>query len=183
MKKVILETERLVLREYVQEDFSGLKEIISDEETMKYYVKPYDDAGVQRWLDWSFDNYKKHGFGLFAIELRETGEFVGDAGITLQPIDGEWLPEIGYHVNKNFWRRGIASEAARAVRDWAFQNRDFPALYSYMTVENIPSQATARSLGMTKIKEYFDGEEKLAVYKITREEWENAIMTTNIVKN
>lgn len=171
MKKVILETERLVLREYVQEDFSDLKDIISDAETMKYYVKPYDDKGVQRWLDWSRDNYKKHGFGLFAIELRETGEFVGDAGITLQPIDGEWLPEVGYHVNKNFWRRGIASEAARAARDWAFCNRDFPALYSYMTVENIPSQATAKSLGMTKIKEYFDGEENLAVYKITREEW------------
>ena len=171
MKKVFLETERLILREYVQEDFADLKDVISDEETMKYYPKPYDDAGVQKWLDWSFSNYEKHGFGLFAIELRETGEFVGDAGITLQPIDGEWLPEVGYHVNKKHWQRGIASEAARVARDWAFQNKDFPALYSYMTVENIPSQATAKSLGMTKIKEYFDGEENLAVYRITREEW------------
>lgn len=175
MKKVILETERLILREYVQEDFADLKDVISDAETMKYYLKPYDDAGVQRWLDWSFSNYEKHGFGLFAIELRETGEFVGDAGITLQSIDGEWLPEVGYHVNKKHWQRGIASEAARVARDWAFLNRDFPALYSYMTIENIPSQATARSLGMTKIKEYFDGGENLAVYRITREEWENII--------
>ena len=79
---------------------------------------------------------------------------------------------MGYHINKKYWRRGFASEAARAARDWAFENRDFDALYSYMTVENIPSQMTARSLGMTKIKEYFDGEENLAVWKITREEWE-----------
>jgi RimJ/RimL family protein N-acetyltransferase len=171
MKKVILETERLRLREYVGEDFADLKDIISDEETMKYYVKPYDDKGVQRWLDWSFDNYKKHGFGLWAIELKATGEFIGDAGITLQPIDGEWLPEVGYHINKKYWRQGFGSEAAKAARDWAFCNRDFDALYSYMTVENIPSQATAKSLGMTKVKEYFDGEENLAVYKITREEW------------
>ncbi len=174
MKKILLETEMLCLREYTQDDFVGLRNIISDEETMKYYPRPYDEAGVQRWLDWSFDNYKKHGFGLWAIELKATGEFVGDAGITLQHIDGQWLPEIGYHVNKSFWRRGIASEAARAARDWAFTNRDFPALYSYMTVENIPSQATARSLGMTKIKEYIDGEETLAVWCITREEWEKS---------
>ena len=75
-KKIILETERLVLREYCQEDFPRLSAILTDAETMKYYEKPYDENGVQRWLDWSFDNYKKHGFGLWAIELKETGPSV-----------------------------------------------------------------------------------------------------------
>ena len=112
-----------------------------------------------------------HPWGSRGYAERCVVEFLPDGEFKMS-LDGEWLPEVGYHVNKEFWRRGIASEAARAARDWAFQNRDFPALYSYMTVENIPSQATAKSLGMTKIKEYFDGEEKLAVYKITREEWE-----------
>lgn len=173
-KTIILETPRLVLREYCKEDFSWLYEILSDRETMKYYPQPYDERGVQRWLDWSLENYEKYGFGLWAIELRETGEPIGDAGITMQPIDGEWLPEIGYHINKNFWRRGYASEAASAVRDWAFRNRDFPALYSYMTAENIPSQATAASCGLKKIKEYKDKNgEQIAVYQITRDEWKN----------
>jgi RimJ/RimL family protein N-acetyltransferase len=171
-KKIILETERLVLREYCQEDFPWLSDILTDAETMKYYEKPYDARGVQRWLDWSLENYEKYGFGLWVIELRETGEPIGDAGITMQPIDGEWLPEIGYHINKNFWRLGYASEAASAVRDWAFRNRDFSALYSYMTVENVPSQATAAACGLKKIKEYEDKDgENLAVYKITRDEW------------
>ena len=173
-KTIILETQRLVLREYCKEDFSWLHEILSDRETMKYYPQPYDERGVQRWLDWSLENYEKYGFGLWAIELRETGEPIGDAGITMQPIDGEWLPEIGYHINKNFWRRGYASETASAVRDWAFRNRDFPALYSYMTAENIPSQATAASCGLKKIKEYKDkNREQIAVYQITRDEWKN----------
>ena len=176
MKNVILTTDRLVLREYCKEDFSWLYEILSDGETMKHYPKPYDEAGVARWLDWSLDNYQKHGFGLWAIELKETGEAIGDAGITMQPIDGEWLPEVGYHIDKKYWRQGYGSEAARAARDWAFRNRDFDALYSYMTVENEASQATARSLGMTKIKEYSDKDENLAVYKITREEWENKLI-------
>ena len=71
--KQILKTERLILREYVQSDFDGLYAILSDPETMRHYPKPYDEKGTQRWLDWSFDNYAKYGFGLWAIEIQSTG--------------------------------------------------------------------------------------------------------------
>ena len=172
--KMILETERLILREYTEGDFDGLYEILSDPVTMRHYPKPYDEKGTRRWLSWSLENYKTYGYGLWAMELKETGELIGDCGITMQNIDGELLPEIGYHISKNFWRRGYASEAASAVRDWAFRNRDFPALYSYMTAENIPSQATAASCDLKKIKEYKDKNgEQIAVYQITRDEWKN----------
>ena len=136
---MIIETQRLRLREYTQSDFDGLFAILSDPVTMQHYPKPYDAAGTQRWLDWSFQNYRTYGFGLWAIELKETGEFIGDCGITMQPIDGQQLPEIGYHIHKNHWRRGYAKEAASAVRDWAFANRDFNALYSYMKYTNTAS--------------------------------------------
>ena len=171
-----IKTKRLILREYTYDDFDALYEILSDEETMKHYEKPYDEKGVKRWLDWSIDNYKKYGFGLWAIELRETGEFIGDCGLTMQNIDGEQLPEIGYHINKRHWRRGYASEAARAVRDLAFTNTDFPCLYSYMTASNLPSYSTAAAAGLKRIKEYNDekGVPHL-VYRITREEWENLV--------
>ena len=138
MKKII-ETERLILREYVMEDFSALYNILSDGETMKHYPKPYDERGTVRWLKWSLDNYEKYGFGLWAIELKSTGEFIGDTGITMQNIDGEALPEIGYHIDKSHWRCGYAREAASAVRDWFFENTDFDAVYSYMTKTNVPS--------------------------------------------
>ena len=97
MKKII-ETRRLILREYTLEDFDGLYAILSDAETMKHYPKPYDKNGTMRWLKWSLDNYEKYGFGLWAIEIKETGEFIGDCGITMQNIDGKTLPEIGYHI-------------------------------------------------------------------------------------
>lgn len=169
---MILETKRLILREYKQEDFDGLYAILSDPVTMQHYPKPYDAAGTQRWLNWSFQNYKTYGFGLWAIELKETGEFIGDCGITMQPIDGQQLPEIGYHIHKNHWRRGYGKEAAAAVRDWGFTNRDFDALYSYMKYTNAASYSTARSIGMEKIKEYPDEEDGiLFVYRITREQW------------
>ena len=83
---------------------------------MKYYEKPYDDEGVKRWLNWCMKSYQDNGFGLFAIELKETGQFIGDCGLSLQNIDGEILPEIGYHINKNFWRNGYAKEAGTEDR-------------------------------------------------------------------
>ena len=169
---MILQTDRLILREYTQQDFDDLYAILSDPETMQHYPKPYDAAGTQRWLDWSFDNYRRHGFGLWAIELKETGAFIGDCGLTMQNIDGVQLPEIGYHIHKDHWRRGYGSEAARAVRDWAFQNTDFDELYSYMVAANVASYSTAAAAGMTRQKEYLD-EHGIAhlVYCITRQEW------------
>ena len=170
---MVMETERLILREYTQEDFDGLYEILSDSENMQHYPKPYDAKGTQRWLDWSMDNYRKYGFGLWALVLKETGEFIGDCGLTIQNIDGNLLPEIGYHIHKKHWRRGYGSEAARRVRDWAFEHTDYDCLYSYMKYTNVASYSTARAAGLHKIKEYPDPEDEiLYVYAITREQWQ-----------
>ena len=171
MKKII-ETERLILREYTLGDFEELHMILSDAETMKHYPKPYDENGTMRWLNWSLDNYRKYGFGLWAIELKEDGRFIGDCGITMQNIDGEILPEIGYHISKHYWGRGYAKEAAAAVRDWFFENTNFASVYSYMTSTNIASYSTAASVGLGRIKEYTDNDNvRCYVYKITREKW------------
>lgn len=168
----MIETKRLLLRQYTMEDFDALYELLSDPETMAHYPKPYDQAGTMRWLTWSLDNYEKYGFGLWAAVLKETGEFVGDCGLTMQVIDGETLPEIGYHIHKKYWRQGYGSEAARAVRDWAFNNTDFDTLYSYMKYTNVASYSTARANGMVKVKEFPDPEDGiLYAYAITREQW------------
>ena len=171
--KIILETERLILREYTYEDFDALYKILSDPETMKHYPKPYDEKGTMRWLNWSLDNYNRYGFGLWAIELKSSGIFIGDCGITMQNIDKEMLPEIGYHISKAFWRQGYAKEAASAVRDWVFSNTEFDSVYSYMTYSNVASYSTAASVGLTRIKEYDCEGVKHYVYKLTREEWVN----------
>ena len=169
---MILETERLILREYTTDDFPELYRLLSDPETMQHYPKPYDENGTRRWIDWNLRNYQEHGFGLWAMELKETGTFIGDCGITMQKIDSVWLPEIGYHIHKDFWRRGYGSEAARAVRDWAFIHTQFDCLYSYMKYTNTASYSTAAAAGLEKIKEYPDPEDEiLYVYAITREKW------------
>ena len=70
---MVLETDRLILREFVMEDFDAFFEIVSDTETMQHYPAPFDEEKTRRWINWNLDNYKKYGFGLWAVVLKETG--------------------------------------------------------------------------------------------------------------
>lgn len=171
--KYIIKTDRLRLRKLNEYDFDNLKAILSDKQTMKYYREPYNDEGVYKWLRWNYASYEKRGFGLFAVELKHSGIFIGDCGITLQKIDGEDVFEIGYHFNKNYWNNGYASEAAKACKKWFFENTEYEEVYSYMNVLNVASRSVALNNGMSFIKEYEDGDEILAVYRITRKEYLN----------
>ena len=172
-RHILFETDRLILRLITQADFDDWCKILSDEETMKHYPAPYDAAGVQRWIDWTLNNYSRYGFGLWAVILKETGEFIGDCGITMQNIHGQMLPEIGYHFHKAHWRKGYASEAARKCMEYAFETLHFPAVYSYMTSTNAASYGVALKNGMRFIEEYDDDSDntRTRVYSMTMEEW------------
>ena len=174
-KKIILETERLILREMVDDDYDPLKKVISDPENMKYYDSPYDDEGVSRWLNWCKDCYQKYGFGLWAVVLKKTGEMIGDCGISMQMIDDEMRPEIGYHLRRDYHQQGIGKEMTKAVKDYFFNNFDYNEVYSYMNKNNVASYKTAEANGMTYLHNYFtkNGEE-CRVYRITREEWKKS---------
>ena len=170
---MILETDRLLLRQLEETDFDAWAAVLGDPEVMYAYEHGFSGDEVRLWLDRQQERYEKYGFGLWAAVERASGELIGDCGITMQSIDAQELPEVGYHIHRNYWCRGYGSEAARAARDWAFENRDFDALYSYMKYTNIASYSTAAANGMRKIKEYQDPEDGiLYVYAITREEWE-----------
>ena len=85
------------------------------------------------------------------------------------------LPEIGYHIHKKYWRRGFGKEAAKAVRDWVFNNTNYDCIYSYMKYTNVGSYKTAIANGMKKVKEYVDPKNTISyAYAITREEWKLA---------
>jgi RimJ/RimL family protein N-acetyltransferase len=149
----ILETARLVLREFTPQDADALALVLSDAETMRYYPAPYDRVGVEQWIERNRSRYRDDGVGLWAIELKSARELIGDCGIILQEVDGERLYEIGYHLRRDFWRQGLATEAAIACRDWAFANPETERLISLIRPQNLPSRRVAERAGMTLWKE------------------------------
>jgi len=173
---MILETKRLLLREMSPDDFQAMFQVLGDPQTMWHYPYTPDGQHVRDWIERNINRYMKDGFGLWAVCLKETGELIGDCGLTLQNINGEILPEIGYHIRRDCHRKGYASEAARGVRDWVFQNTDYQAVYSYCRYTNLPSIKTAESIGMHFVCEYPDEVNGMThVSSISREEWMNEI--------
>lgn len=167
-----IETQRLILRKMNADDYSSLYAILSDPETMRFYPAPFDEEKVKNWITRNQQHYATDGLGLWTVVLKETGEVIGDCGITMQPIHGQMLPEIGYHIHKNHRRKGYAAEAARRCMEFVFTKTDFPAVYSYMKHDNIPSYGVAMKNGMQFIEEYDDPvNTRTRVYGITREEW------------
>lgn len=170
---MVQETERLYLREMTEEDLPALTAVLADSDIMRHYPYTFDEKRVRGWIAKNRERYRVFGFGLWAVVRKDTGEMIGDCGITMQNINGSICPEIGYHIRRDCQRQGYAKEAAARCRDFAFRHTPFGILYSYMKKDNLASAATAASVGMSSVGEFTDGEGEIsAVYAITREAWE-----------
>lgn len=169
---MILETERLLLRDMTEKDFDALYRVLADSDIMQHYPYTFDEARVRGWIAKNIERYKIFGFGLWAVVLSDTGEMIGDCGLTMQIINGQIKPEIGYHIRKDRQRNGYAKEAAAAVRDWTFTNTPFNIIYSYMKNTNTASCKTAASWGCKQVDEFEDDENEITkVFAVSREEW------------
>lgn len=149
--KMILETERLFLREMTLEDVDTLALVLSDPESMRFYPHPFSHEEVEDWIKWNLDNYQKYGFGLWGVCLKESGEMIGDCGITMQQVEDDLFPEIGYHLRKEFRGKGYAIEAAKACGEFA-KARGMKKIISYMKSDNLPSRHVAERNGMKFVK-------------------------------
>jgi len=166
----IIETSRLILREFSADDADALALVLSDAETMRFYPAPLDRAGVEGWIARNLDRYAKDGHGLWAMILKSTGEVIGDCGLTIQNVGGLQEIEIGYHVRRDHWGRGLASEAARVCRDFGFAHLPAERLISLIRPENLPSRRVAEKNGMTVWKEVMWTSLPQLVYSIRREQ-------------
>jgi RimJ/RimL family protein N-acetyltransferase len=145
---VVLETERLILRHFVPEDLDALAAILGDPVTMRFYPQDFDRDASWAWLESQLTRYERDGVGLWAMDLRDTGELIGDCGLAIQALDGRDETEIGWHVRRELWGRGLATEGGAACRDWGFANRDVDRLISIILPENLQSRRVAEKIGM-----------------------------------
>jgi RimJ/RimL family protein N-acetyltransferase len=164
----MIETKRLKLREFTEDDVDSLAAIFADHETMKFYPATKDREETVRWIEKNVERYKKYGFGLWAVVRKDNDEFIGDCGITMQNIDGEEKPEIGYHIRRDYWGQGYATEAASACKEHAFNKLGLEEAFSYMRSDNLASRRVAEKIGMTLRKEYINNGYPTVIYSIKK---------------
>jgi ribosomal-protein-alanine N-acetyltransferase len=146
-----LRTERLLLRRWRQSDREPFAAMNADPKVMEYFpatlTRDLSDTLVDR-IEEGFDRY---GFGLWALEVAETGEFIGFTGLSVPAFDAHFTPavEIGWRLARPSWSRGYATEAARRVLSAAFTDHGLTEVVSFTSRVNIRSQAVMRRIGMT----------------------------------
>jgi len=156
--KLILETDRLLLRHLVMDDLDELFALYSDPEIRQYFpegILNYDDTKEE--LEWHMNGHPRHPeLGLWATVHKETGRFIGRCGLLPWEIDGKLEIEIAYLLDKKFWHQGLATEAAHGIMRYGFERLSLSRLICLIDPDNIASQRVAENIGM-KLEKKVDG--------------------------
>ena len=153
--KGILKTERLLLRPMLASDFEALYLIFTDRNVMAAFDHdPFTREQMERWLQRNLAHQEEFGYGLFSVLLKDTGELIGDCGLEHMQVGDTKIAELGYDFRSDFWNNGYATEAAVAVRDYAFNVLNLPQLISLIRVGNEASRRVAEKMGMTLAEEF-----------------------------
>jgi ribosomal-protein-alanine N-acetyltransferase len=179
---VILETRRLTLREMSLDDLDFVAEMLAHPEVMRFYPKCHSRAESAQWVERQMARYQRDGHGLWLALDRASGEPVGQIGLVLQQVDGVAMPEVGYLVHRPYWRRGLASEAAAATRDHAFQRLGLERVISLIRPENLPSQGVARRIGMRPEGRTLHAHLDHVVFAVRRAELREALPTRDAAR-
>jgi RimJ/RimL family protein N-acetyltransferase len=147
-----IRTERLLMRRWRDSDRTPFAALNADPEVMRYFKAPLDRAESDRLIDRVEQRFDQQGFGLWALEVLATGDFIGFTGLNPMPdgVPGAGDQEVGWRLARHAWHRGYATEAARAALYVGLHRLAFPVIWSMTAVLNAPSQAVMQRLGMVR---------------------------------
>jgi RimJ/RimL family protein N-acetyltransferase len=165
----IIETPRLIFRKFTLNDLDQLAPILGDPEVMKFSVKGVKTKEeTKEFINWMLSLYEKYGFGLYAVIYKENKQLIGFCGLLVWFFDNEPEIEIGYRFAKEFWEQGLGTEAATAVRDYAWKNLDTNRLICVIEPENIRSINVAKKLGMKHERDTIFMSLDVSIYSIKK---------------
>lgn len=146
---VIVETKRILLRYFELSDGDAMMHVFGDAEVMRYGDGVQTRLWVDAWLRNCLENYQSHGFGPYAVVERSSGDVIGYCGLSYFPdFNGQEEIELGYRMQRAAWGYGYATEAARAVRDFAFYTLNIRRLIALIDPMNVASLRVAEKIGM-----------------------------------
>lgn len=145
----MIETARLLLRPMRAIDVDDLLRVFADPAVMAAFGGGlFDRTDMERWVRRNLDHQDRHGYGLFSVIDKADGALIGDCGLELMDMDGAPEVELGYDLRSDYWCRGLATEAATAVRDYAFSQLQLPRLISLIRQGNERSRRVAEKVGL-----------------------------------
>src|SRR5215469_4114599 len=146
------ETARLVLREWREADRVPFAKINADPEVMRYFPSTLTAEETDAALERIRLHFERHGFGLWAAELKETCEFAGYIGLFVPSFEAHFTPcvEIGWRLGARFWNRGLATEGASAVLAFAHSGLRLDEVVSFTAAENVASRRVMEKIGMIR---------------------------------
>jgi RimJ/RimL family protein N-acetyltransferase len=153
-KEAVMETERLLLRKLKPQDLDSLVDVYGDPLAMRYFEKVYTrDEIRERFLNRNLARYDDPGYGMYAVERKRDGEFLGLAGPNLEEVDGERYIEVGYSFKPAAWGNGYATEAAAACVQYVFERLGAQRAVSFIDPQNQTSQRVAQRNGLRPEKQ------------------------------
>lgn len=155
-----LETSRLLLRRWNERDIAPMSTINADPDVMRWIGKgaTRTEEETRTFIERCEEMWETQGFGLFAVEMLESGELAGFVGLSIPAFLPEVLPgvEIGWRLGRSFWGKGIATEAAKEALRFGFENRGLREVLSICQVGNSASERIMQKLGMHLNRETVD---------------------------
>ena len=149
-------TDRLLMRRWLDSDREPFAVLNADPETMVFFPQTLDREASDRLVDLIEERFDQQGYGLWALEVADTGEFIGFTGLNPMPdgVPGAGGVEVGWRLDRHAWHNGYATEAARPALGVAFNGVGLDEIWSITAVLNEPSQAVMRRLGLTEVARF-----------------------------
>jgi RimJ/RimL family protein N-acetyltransferase len=171
-----VETDRIHFRRIQLSDFEAWLLFFEDPNNFKHWITNHEapQTACEKWYEKQFHRYENNLGGMNALLDKQSGKLIGHCGLLVQTVDDITELEVGYSLLPEFWNRGLASEAAKKCRDFAFENSLAESLISIISVTNLPSVKVALNNGMTQEKVTLYHENRVNIFRINKTEWKRS---------
>lgn len=146
-----IKTERLLLRRWQDSDRRPFQQMNADPRVMEFFPEVLTSEASDALFDRAREHFNRHGFGPFAVELLETGSFIGFIGLSIPAFDAHFTPavEIGWRLGLEYWGKGLATEGAGAAVNYGIEKLCLESIVSFTVPVNLRSRRVMEKLGMT----------------------------------